>query len=75
MITWSNFASLLVNTPLNHDCWFKSLLEVIATADQMKRTVSLSQLVDFSVLNAAGDIWDNVSTHLNKIYNKGLVVF
>ena len=52
-----------------------SLLEVIATADQTKRTVSLSQHVDFSVLNAAGDIWDNVSAQLNKMYNKGLVIF
>ena len=36
--------------------------------------LSLSVLSVTQGLNIAGDIWDNVSTHLIKIHNKGLVV-
>ena len=36
--------------------------------------LSLSVLSVTQGLNIAGDIWDNVITHLIKIHNKGLVV-
>ena len=49
------------------------------TGDQMKRAVTLCygplKLIIFLSLNIDGNIWDNVSTQLNKIYNIGLVIF
>lgn len=38
--------------------------------EQKKRTFTLSKLVDSSGLNIVGNIWNNVSTQLNKIYIK-----
>ena len=51
------------------------LLKVIATCDQMKLNVTLRKRTDFSSWNTVGNIWDNVNTELNDIYNEGLVFF
>ena len=40
----------------------------------MKHTITLNEMNDFFGLNIVGNIWDNVSTSLNKICNQGLVV-
>ena len=43
--------------------------EVLATDDQLKRILTLNKITDFSV----GDILDNVSTKLNKIWRRILL--
>ena len=42
----------------------------------MKHTATLCKFgfLEFSGLNNSGNIWDNPSTQLNKIYNKGLLI-
>ena len=46
------------------------------TGDQMGRTVNINKNMDLSAfLNVVGIIWDNVSTQLKNISNKGLVNF
>ncbi len=35
----------------------------------------LTKITDVCGLNIVGNIWDNLSTQLNKIYNKDTVVF
>lgn len=37
----------------------------------MKHALPLNTVIDFSGLNIVGNVWENVSTHLNKMYNKG----
>lgn len=37
----------------------------------MKHDVTLSEITDFSVLNIVANIWDYVTTQLNRIYDKG----
>ena len=44
-----------------------TLLNVLATGEQMKRTLTLFKLVDFWGLNIVGNIRDNVSTQLINI--------
>lgn len=41
----------------------------------MELTISLNKIQISLGLNIVGNIWENVSTQLNKIHNKGLVVF
>lgn len=40
-----------------------------ATGNQIKRTITLWKLLDFSGLNIAGNIWGNVSTLLMELMN------
>ena len=37
--------------------------------------VTLSKLVDFSGFFCVGNIWDKLSIHLNRKFNKGLVIY
>lgn len=54
---------------------FLTLCLSIATGDQIKCTVLSSKLVDFFSAVIVGNIWDDVSAQLDKLYNKSLVVF
>lgn len=53
-----------------------TLAQVKAACDRMKRAVTSSKRMDFSLsLNVFGNLRNNVSTQLNKMYNKGVVLF
>lgn len=54
--------------------WWRIILKIIATGDLKKLTVTLSKAMDylFTYLNTVGNIWPNVSTQLNKLYDKGV---
>lgn len=41
----------------------------------MKHVLPFNTVMDFSGLNVVGNIWENVSTHLNKMYNKGRFIW
>ena len=45
------------------------------TGDQLKQTITLNKIMDFSRFENAGIIWDNVGTKLTAIYNIDLVIF
>lgn len=39
------------------------------TGDQIKCTITLNKITDFSEVNIVGNAWNNESTQLNKIDN------
>ena len=45
----------------------KTLLEVIMTGEQMKRTVTLRKHMDFSGFNTVGNSWNDLRTQLNNM--------
>lgn len=63
---------MLVNTPLATTDDTMSLAMIDA---KMKHTVSLSIFLNLSGLNTLGNILDIVSTQLNRVYDKGQVIF
>lgn len=65
---------MLVNTPLATTDDTMSLAIIMIDA-KMKHTVSLSIFLNLSGLNTLGNILDNVSTQLNRVYDKGQVIF
>lgn len=65
---------MLVNTPLATTDDTMSLAIIMIDA-KMKHTVSLSIFLNVSGLNTLGNILDNVSTQLNRVYDKGQVIF
>lgn len=65
---------MLVNTPLATTDDTMSLAIIMIDA-KMKHTVSLSIFLNLSGLNTLGNILDNVSTQLNRVYDKGQFIF
>lgn len=65
---------MLVNTPLATTDDTMSLAIIMIDA-KMKHTVSLSIFLNLSGLNTLGNILDIVSTQLNRVYDKGQVIF